>query len=347
MEPIRPPRLRTGDTVAVLTPSWGGPGLFPAVFDSGLRVLVEVFGLRVVEYPSTRAQVEFLSRHPKARADDLRRAFADSKVRAVIASIGGDDSVRLLPFLDREMFRADPKILMGFSDTTTLLAYANQSGLVTFHGPSVMAGLSQLRALPRAFEEHLRAMLFDAPESYTYAPYGCYCEGYPSWRDVANVGQIAPLHTEDAVPRLLQGRGVARGRLFGGCLDVLEMVKGTPFWPGTDFWNDRVLFLETSEEAPSPELVTRWLRNYGVQGVFDRVSAVLVGRTRGYSVEGRRALERAFIDVVAGEFGRPELPILANLDFGHTDPQWVLPLGARAEVDCDALRLRLLEPAVA
>jgi muramoyltetrapeptide carboxypeptidase LdcA involved in peptidoglycan recycling len=86
------------------------------------------------------------------------------------------------------------------------------------------------------------------------------------------------------------------------------------------------------------------LRAFGVQGIFDRVAGVLVGRARDHSAAERATLEATIQAVVADEFGRPDLPIVANLDFGHTDPQWVLPLGVRAELDVDARTLRLVEP---
>jgi len=108
---IRPPRLSAGDAVAVVSPSWGGPALYPHIFDAGLRVLREHFGLRVKEYPSARARPDYLRDNPRARADDLNAAFCDPEVHAIVASIGGDDSVRLLPYLDADALRANPKVL--------------------------------------------------------------------------------------------------------------------------------------------------------------------------------------------------------------------------------------------
>jgi muramoyltetrapeptide carboxypeptidase LdcA involved in peptidoglycan recycling len=123
-------------------------------------------------------------------------------------------------------------------------------------------------------------------------------------------------------------------------------MKSTQFWPVPGFWKGRVLSLETSEDKPSVSNVRDWLRNYGMQGVFDQINALLIGRARDYSAEEKQALYKTVVDVVAGEFGRPDLPIVANMDFGHTDPQIILPLGVLAEVDCEQKTFRLLEPAV-
>lgn len=342
----KPERLRPGDTVAILSPSAGLPSLFPRTFEAGLTVLRERLGLRIREYPTTRASPEALARDPRARARDLHQAFQDEEVKAVIASIGGEDSLRLLPHLDAEVFARHPKVLMGFSDTTTLLTYVNRLGVVTFHGPTVMAGFAQASSLPASFLEHVRAMLFEPRAELEYRPYGQWSDGYADWREPANAVRTQAPQPDAEGFRFIQGQGVVQGELFGGCIEVLEFLKGTRFWPEPEFWEGKLLFLETSEEKPSPEQVKRWLRNYGLQGVFERISGLLFGRPMHYSREEKAALERVLLGVVADEFGQDTLPVVTNVDFGHTDPQLILPLGGRAEVDCEAWRLRLLEPAV-
>ena len=344
MEALKPHRLRAGDTVAVVSTSWGGPSAFPHVFERGLDTLQRVFGLRIREMPTARMTPGELRARPRWRADDLNSAFADPGIRAIVMSIGGDDSVRILEYLDASVAIADPKIVMGFSDSTTQTTFYNQAGMVTFNGPSVMAGLAQLERFDGA-EAHLRAILFEPQPAYEYRPAAAWVDRYRDWSDPANDGQVGERHAHPGW-NWLQGSGRAQGRLFGGCADVLEMIKGTEFWPGPGFWQDRILFLETSEDKPPPSQVGSWLRNYGVQGVFERIAALLIGRPRGYTDEEKSELDVLVVRIVAGEFGAGSIPILTNLDFGHTDPQWILPLGIRAEVDPTARTFRLLEPAV-
>lgn len=341
MPAIRPRHLAAGDMVAVLTPSWGGPAAFPHVFDRGLDIL-RGWGLQIREYPSTRAPAARLAAEPRLRADDLNAAFADPAIRAIFTSIGGDDSIRLLPLLDRGVIAANPKIVLGYSDTTTLLAAARQAGIVAFHGPSVMAGISQLGNLPPAYGEHVRTILFEPASEHRYVPYGAFVEGYPDWSDPAQVGRANPLQPDDGW-HVVQGGGRVTGELFGGCIEVLDWIRGTDAWPATADWTGRLLFTEPSEEIPTPLQIARILRAFGVLGVFERIAGILVGRARDHSPEQKAALEATFRAVVGDEFGRPDLPIVANLDFGHTDPQWVLPLGVRAELDVDARSLRLIE----
>ena len=112
---VKPPRLRSGDRVAVVTPCWGGPAGFPARYEVGKRVLAEHFGFEVVETSHALRDPAWLDAHPEARAADLMAAFADPSVKAVIATIGGDDAIRLIPFLDLGVIRDNPKVFVGYS----------------------------------------------------------------------------------------------------------------------------------------------------------------------------------------------------------------------------------------
>ncbi|HEY0519583.1 MAG TPA: S66 peptidase family protein [Ilumatobacteraceae bacterium] len=340
----KPARLIEGACVAVLSTSWGGPHEYPHVFEAGVRTLKERFGLQVREYPTTRTSPSRLAADPRARAHDLNAAFADPSISAIIATIGGNDSARILEHLDPETIRVNPKIFMGYSDTTTQLVYCHQLGMVSFNGPSVMAGLAQIGNFPEA-EAHIHSMLFEPSPSFQYLPYPAWADSYPDWNN-GNASAIGPLRRLDGW-HWLNAAGVRRGRLFGGCMEVLEYVKGTRYWPDEDFWNDRILFLETSEDKPSVDQVRAWLFNYGVQGVFNHVSALLIGRARGYTDEENAALDAAVLDTVIGQFGGHQVNIVTNMDFGHTDPQWILPLGIAAEVDSDSKNFTLLETAVA
>ena len=340
----KPMRLRPGDKVAVLSQSWGGPALYPAVFDLGLSQLRDLLGVSVQEYPTTRMDPNKLHDNPRLRADDVNTAFADPNIRAIIASIGGDDSVRLLPYLDAAVISANPKILMGFSDTTILLTYANQLGLVTFNGPSIMAGFAQTKTLPPQFAAHVRQMLSEPSAEYGYAPYAERVVKYQRWEVESYTAELE--FAANAGWRWLQGESVVQGRLFGGCISVLEFLKSTRWWPEPSFWQGKILFLETSEEKETPDQIARMLRNYGMQGIFDQLSGLLFARPELYTPEEREILFKAIVGVVAGEFGRSDLPIVAEMDFGHEAPQFILPLGVSAEIDCHNRSFRLTESCV-
>ena len=336
------PRLNVGDTVALLTMSWGGPHAFPHVYTLGKKRLEEQFGLVVKEYPSTLASAEELFASPEMRAKDVTNAFHDPTVQGIISTIGGEESLRILPFLDLPELAKHPKVFLGYSDTTTLLTALNMQGLPTFHGPSVMAGFAEPSRLPDAFVDHVKRFFFTPWQEFTYEAYPSWTEELLPWEDPQNLlKQRAFTHNDGW--HVVQGGGRAQGVLFGGNIEVLEFLKGTPYFPGPDFWQGKLLFLETSEEVPSVEQVIRWLRNYALLGVFDAVPAVLFGRLRGYSSKEKVAFDKRIHDYFTREVGRPELLIITNLDFGHTDPQWILPLGVHAQVDLENKKLMLLE----
>lgn len=341
----KPNRLTAGDTVAVLSPSWGGPSLYPHVFDLGLRNIETLFGLKIKEYPTARMTADALYESPHLRAEDINHAFSDPNVAAIFASIGGDDAVRILPFLDLPSILDNPKILMGYSDTAVLNSYLSSRGLVTYNGPSVMAGFAQADHLPAEFVDHIQAMLFIGSEEYAYVPYPQWADEYVDWGVPGYDGKRRLTENSEGW-RWLQGSGSAQGHLFGGCIEVFEFMKGTPFWPAPGFFQGKILFFETSEDKPSVINVKYMLRNYGSMGVLDQVSGLLFGRALSYSKEEKAELERTIVRVVSGEFGRRDMPIVCNMDFGHTDPQFILPLGILAEIDCNARSFRLVEPPV-
>ena len=316
--------------------------MFPAVYEHGLRTLRETFGLDVVEFPSTTFSPEFAAANPSARAADLNDAFADDSIAAIVTVIGGDDSVRILPYLDIANAIAHPKILLGYSDTTTQLLALAAAGLVTFNGPAVMAGLAQAAHLP-GLEAHIRSLLFEPTDSYDYRPFGYRAGDYPSWQSQPGdlVGEITP----DPGWRWLQGTEAASGRLTGGCIEVLAMMVGTPHWPAPEFFAGGILFLETSEEVPTPSQVGYWLRNYGAQGILSSISGLVFGRPRGYSAEMVAELDAVVLQQLA-EWGATRIPVLAGADVGHIDPQWVMPHNVLAELDPLRDSFRLLEPAV-
>ena len=110
---VKPWQLRAGDRIAAVTLSWGGAGLFPERYAAGKRQLEDEFGVRVVEMPHTLRDPGWIARNPRARADDLMQAFADPEIHGVVATIGGDDSIRILQRIELRVQRAAPKVFLG------------------------------------------------------------------------------------------------------------------------------------------------------------------------------------------------------------------------------------------
>jgi muramoyltetrapeptide carboxypeptidase LdcA involved in peptidoglycan recycling len=328
--------------------SWGGPSSFPDRYEIGKRQLQDAFGIEVVETRHALREADWLARHPRARADDLMEAFRDASIAGIVSTIGGDDSIRLLPWLDLDVITAHPKVLLGYSDTTVTHLACFKAGVRSFYGPSIMAGFAENGGIfPYSVDAVHRACFSAAPIGRIEpAPEGWTAE-HLTWSEPSN--QLRRRTLRESTPwRFLQGDHVAEGALFGGCLEVLEWLRGTSVWPEPSALDGAILFLETSEEAPPPSMVERALRTYAATGVLRRLSGLLFGRPGGarLPVERFDEYDRAILQVVSTEEGLTGLPVITRMDFGHTDPMCVLPYGAKARIDPINESLEILEASV-
>ncbi len=339
---IKPRKLAAGSTIAVLSPSWGGPSIFPEIYQKGLQNLKTLFGFNIVEYPTATMAADKLYEHPELRAEDINAAFANPDIDAIIATIGGFESIRILQYLDVKTILENPKIIMGYSDTTTILTYLNSQGLVTFHGPAIMAGWAQIHNFPY-LQSYYTAMLMESAAELHLNPFPTWSNGYPDWGNPETIGEVLNMAENDVGFEWVQGTQSASGRLWGGCVEIFSFLNGTDFWPEKSFWKDRVLFMETSEEKPTPQQVGYIIRNLGVQGILDAISGILIGRPKDYSAAERQELHETIKSIVADEFNHPEKVIVGNLDFGHTDPNMIFPLGIEIELNPVKKEIRLKE----
>src|SRR4051794_27399203 len=152
---VHPPKARPGDKVAVLSPSFAAPAVAPEVHEQALRRLKDVTGVVPVEYPTTRQ----LGASPQDRAADLNAAFADPEIRGVLATIGGDDQITVIPHLDPQAVMADPKPFLGYSDNTNLLNWLWTLGVAGFYGGSTQVHLGPSPAVDEVHARSLRAAL--------------------------------------------------------------------------------------------------------------------------------------------------------------------------------------------
>lgn len=347
MELIKPSKLSRGDKVAAITLSWGGAGEIPHRYNAGKKQLEEQFGVEVVETRHALKSAEWIYKNPRARADDLMEAFSDSRVKAIFSTIGGDDSIRLLPFVDLSVIRNNPKIFMGYSDTTVSHFMCYAASVTSFYGPSILTGLAENGGMHPYLISTLTKTLFTSSAIGELVP---NTDGWTverlEWKNPSN--QSIKRKLQPPIPwRWLNGSGKIQGHLLGGCAEVLEFLKETSLWPQKSVWKGAIFFLETSEEAPSPSMLRRWLRNYAISGVMEQVSAFVVGRPGGnIPPEKFSDYDDAILETLVGEFGYTQLPIVTCMDFGHTDPMFVLPFGVKAELDCEEKKFSILENAV-
>lgn len=342
---IKPGKLNPGDKIATVSLSWGGPSVFPQRYQVGIQQLQAEFALQVVEMPNTLRDAGWLARNPKARAEDLMQAFADPSIKGIFVTIGGDDSIRLLPFMDLKIIRDHPKIFMGYSDTTMSHLVCYKAGLVSFYGPSILAEFAENGGMFPYMVQSLRQTLFSGDVIGEVKP---STDGWTverlDWAEPANQ-QIKRRRNPATGWKFLQGKGIRRGHLVGGCLEVFDWARGTEIFP--EDWQDAILFLETSEDAPPPEMVKSTLRVYAAMGILKKISGILFGRPGGdIPVDKFDEYDQAILQVVSGEEGLADLPIITNMDFGHTSPMFLLPYGVQAEIDFENKRFSIVENAV-
>lgn len=154
-----------------------------------------------------------------------------------------------------------------------------------------------------------------------------------AWENQENSKIQRELVKENRGYEVLQGQGKVSGKLIGGCIEVLDWLRGTVLWPDRVEWENKILFLETSEDQPTPDALRWYLRSLDALGVLDRISGIIVGKPRdeGYYDE----YKQEYLRVIRDEANREDLAILYNLNFGHTAPMFILPYGVAAEIECD------------
>ncbi|MBB2482888.1 LD-carboxypeptidase [Bacillus sp. APMAM] len=340
---IKPKKLQPGDCVATVSPSWGGAGE-PGLrwrYEQGVKRLEEVFGLKVIPMPNSLKGGEYLYHHPQARAEDLMTAFKDEKIKGIVANIGGEDSIRLLPYIDFDVIRNNPKIFMGYSDVTVSHLFCHKAGVSSFYGPAILTDFAENVEMDPYTIEMVNRTLFSNKIIGEIQPAEEWTSERLEWIE-ENKNKRRTMQ-QNSCYEVLQGSGIAKGYLIGGCIEVLEFVKGTELWPDKKYWNDSILFFETSEEKPDPNLLKYWLRNYAVQGILQKANGIIFGKPQD---EMYYEEYKAEIKKVMKEFHLEDLPILYNLNFGHTEPKFILPYGAKAEINCDKKTFTILESGV-
>lgn len=340
---LKPQHLKKGDTVATVSLSWGGAGDPQTLwrYRQGKERLEKLFGLRVIEMPHTLAGSDYLYRHPEKRAQDMMAAFSDPAVKAVFTCIGGEDTLRLLPFIDLDVIRNNPKIFIGYSDTTVNHYMCYQAGLSSFYGGSVLADFAENVELPAYTAEWMEKTLFRTDVIGSVPASECFTGEYLPW--IVENRNTSRTFRPNSGYTVVQGHGTASGSLIGGCIEVLDWLRGTALFPQADDFCGALLFLETSEDKPLPRDFKYMLRSLGALGVFERINGILFAKPYG---EVYRDEYHAELIKVLAEHGKSDMPVLANASFGHNEPKCCLPFGAMAEIDCDTKSFTILESGV-
>ncbi|WP_097090822.1 S66 peptidase family protein [Novosphingobium sp. Chol11] len=315
-ERVKAPRLRPGDVVGLVEPA----GFTDDLFDLDVvQETIVAMGLKPRPARHLLDRHGYLAGKDEDRAADLNAMFADREVKAVFAVRGGWGCARILPYLDFTTIRANPKLLIGFSDITALhMAFAARAGFTTIHGPNAAS------SWPRFSWEAFRAIAFDGATPLLTNPQ-------------AKEDRLVPLGGRIRT----FGSGRASGRLLGGNLTVLTALMGTGWLP--DF-TGAILFLEDVDEAPYR--IDRMLTQLSLAGVLRKLAGLVFGQCTSCGATGPSYGGFTLSQVLEQHLRPLGIPAFQGAAIGHVANQFSLPLGVRAEIDADAGSIRLLEPAV-
>ena len=341
---IKPNHLNPGDNVMTLSLSWWWPWSFPHRYEAGKKQLEEKFHVNVIEWKYTMKDRERVYDHPEARAEDLMNAFRNPSIKAIISSIGWEESIRILPYVDFDIIKSNPKIFMWYSDSTITHFICRKAWIVSFYWPAIMAGFWENWWMFPYMIDSVKKALFS---------------NEPIWELLPNKDWWTSEHLDWSIPenqnikrrlekctgrRWLQWKGIHSWETIWGCIDVFYFMTGTPIWPSLDERKWKILVIEPSEEQIPTYYFERIIRNLWSQWILQVLSGILVWRSQlNYETNEQINYDEVLLNVIDRELWLKDLPIVTNMDFGHTDPMLTLPLWCKMEIDCNNEKIRYLE----
>ena len=339
MNMIKPPKLTKGDMIAIISPSAGLAGLFPHRLENA-KIALEKLGFKIKIFPRTKTVLDWSSGLPKERAEDLHDAFLNKNVKAIICSIGGLVSNQLLPFINFNIIKKNPKIFCGYSDITILhYAFFTQIQLVTFYGP---AALTQFGEYPKPLDYTLKYFLKALATSKPVGkiiPSLKWTDEVLDWSKKDDLKRPRQLKENKGFEWLKEGS--AKGQIIGGCLPSILQLKGTKYWINH---KNKIFFIEIPEgqdfmKAYSLEYVDSNLTDLELSGIFEQINGLVVGRPYRYTLQE----EEKFKKIILRHTEAYSFPILYSIDIGHSDPMITIPLGTEVKLDSNSNSFIFLE----
>ena len=348
---IKPYNLKKDDKIAIVSLSKGllGMPFCKHELDIAIKRLREL-GLKPVIMPNSLKDMKYLEEHPEDRASDLKEAFMDKDIKAIITAIGGNDTYKTIPYLmeDKEFIEAvknNPKIFIGFSDTTNNHLMLNRIGLSTFYGPCLLSDIAELDNDMLPYTKKSFQKLFSNDSDYEILPSSVWYSDRENY-GVEQIGKPRISHKELYGFEVLNGTGIVTGKLYGGCIEsIYDAFTGKSFkdepliyekykiFPTPDEWKEKILFLETSELKISPEKLEEMLLEFKKRNIFNWVKGLIIGKQidEKFYEEYKEIYKKVFSDL--------QTPILYNVNFGHSVPRCIIPYDAQATVDYDNKRI--------
>lgn len=329
MDFVKLPKLNKGDKVAILSPSFAAPGLWPHVYELGCQRLRDVFGLESVEFPTTKK----LGASGEERTIDLIDAFENKEIKAVIASLGGDDQITYINKLSKEPFIDNPKPFFGYSDNTHFINHLWLCGIPSFYGGGLFTEFAMQKEMDEFTVKYLKHAFFD-DGLFELKSSSIFNDIDLNWDNPSDLDKKRRYQDNDGW--YWDGTNNDDGITWGGCVETVdELLRHGAIIPSLEDFKNIVLCFETSEEIPSHAYFRRVLRAFGEKEILRNIKGLLIGRPKAWefnkqnSDEEKKEYKKGQIEMVL-EIVRKynkAIPIIQNLDFGHTSPQICLPMG--------------------
>lgn len=350
-----PKKLNKGDKVAIISLSSGVLGMPFCAHELKLGIKrLEEFGLVPVIMPNSLKGMDYIKDYPEERAKDLKEAFMDDSIKAIICAIGGDDTYKTIPYLmeDKEFtncVKNSSKIFIGYSDSTNNHLMLNKLGLSTFYGMCFLTDIAELDKEMLPFTKEYFEKLFTGFEPF-------YIKPSPIWYyerekfDENELGTPRKSHKEDHGFEVLNGSGSVTGRFYGGCIEsIYNAYTGDRYDDENIIYSkynilltneelkDKVLFLETSDEKILPSKLEEILLFFKDKKILESVKCIIVGKPmdEAYYDEYKEVYKKVFIDL--------DTPVLYNVNFGHAFPKLIIPYDRLVTVDFDNKKIFVRE----
>jgi len=309
-----PAKLQRGDKIRVISPARSLAIISKEVQDNASRRWKSL-GLIVTFSKNVSEKDEFDSSAIKSRVDDIHTAFSDKKVKCILTSIGGFNSNQLLKYLDYNLIKLNPKILCGYSDITALQnVIYTKTGLVTYSGPA-FSTLGMLHGLDYTVDYFKKCLMETG--SFKIIPSKEWSDDM-WYKDQQNRKFIKNNGFK------MINEGEAEGKIIGGNLCTFNLLQGTEFMPSL---KNSILFVEDDEES-KPQHFDRDLQTLLHLPDFDGVKGIVIGRFQKVSA----MTEELLIKIIKAKNELNHIPIIANVDFGHTTPIITFPIGGTARI---------------
>lgn len=324
-----PPSLKKGDTLALFSPSSPGDVKFPQQYNNGIKALHEL-GYQTYEMKKENTHNGYRSGSPVERANYLHKLFSDHEIKGILCNIGGYNTNEILPFIDFNIIQDNPKFICGYSDSSVLLnAITHKTGIVTFHGPMVIPSFGEYPIPLEYTVEHFQAIAhqtINLPHAWT--PPTEWTDEFVEWIG-PSWGSRARKMNENQGPIWVQKHKentIVSGLLVGGNTDSLLPIINTEFF---EIPENSILFIEDISVSIEKWAMLMW--SLKIKGVFKRINALLIGKMEGMP-EGNISRMIEIIKEILG-YDHVEIPVVAELDIGHTAPMITLPIGSTVSID--------------